>query len=291
MLIVDFVQQKLAKLKKQVRTRAYDYMSYNVRDNEVRVTFRNNGKPISGPVRSVSLYAYLPSSLTTRFSFAVDASESEISVGGTLLPGLLGVAAHVDITYALAQKIVNYRSTRKHTPYDREVRFAIHDGKVWLTLWSPSMDWSQGDRNYNFDIEKFLLGETRYSAKETDHGLFQTQIEKDEPMYTGTYTAKICTWRYSRFPFIAISRPTYKLDITNGIPVPGKGENSWDCGEDAIYSISTGANDLYEATEKLRESVNRTRLQYGGAGWRPSGAEAKVDEKGPDDIACIPSIV
>lgn len=289
MLIVDFAQQKIAELKRQVRSRAYDYVNYNVDDNQVRVTFCNNGKPVIGPIRRISLHAYIAKSLTPRFSFSVDACEGDICFAGTPIPGLLGVSVVFDVPSAAARKIVDFRSKRRHKPYEREVRFAIHDGKIWVTLWSPGDEWTAGDRNYSFDIEKLVLGETLYSSTETDRGMFRIQIEKDEPMYEGEYRASISTWRYARFPFIFMSRPVYKLDIGAGIPIPGKGENSWDCDEDAIYGISTCAADLYEAVEKLRDSVNESRRRYGGAGWRPSGMKAESPEKGPDDTVCVPS--
>lgn len=46
------------------------------------------------------------------------------------------------------------------------------------------------------------------------------------------------------------------------IPVPGKGENSWDLGDDAIYSAS--GHTLDDAIANLVKSALRLRRSYGG---------------------------
>jgi hypothetical protein len=64
------------------------------------------------------------------------------------------------------------------------------------------------------------------------------------------------------------------VESETGVPVPGKGENSWDCGEDALYSLSTTAATIDEAIEKFKASVMKTRERYGGKDWMPMKAEA-----------------
>ena len=55
-----------------------------------------------------------------------------------------------------------------------------------------------------------------------------------------------------------------------GLPIPGKGENSWDCGDDAYYSIGTPAATAMEAVEYAADRVLETRRRYGGSSWAPS---------------------
>lgn len=54
------------------------------------------------------------------------------------------------------------------------------------------------------------------------------------------------------------------------VPIPGKGENSWDCDEDRMFSMSTGISKTYqEAALSFMDSCLRTRWKYGGTHWLP----------------------
>ena len=52
------------------------------------------------------------------------------------------------------------------------------------------------------------------------------------------------------------------------IPHPGKGENSWDCGEDAIHSLTCQASTTHDAVGEIVKAVLRSRYRYGGLMWR-----------------------
>lgn len=52
------------------------------------------------------------------------------------------------------------------------------------------------------------------------------------------------------------------------IPVPGKGENSWDCGEDATYAFSCMADSVEDGIASLVRSILVRRRKYGGRNWR-----------------------
>jgi hypothetical protein len=64
------------------------------------------------------------------------------------------------------------------------------------------------------------------------------------------------------------------LDIERGVPTPGKGENSWDCGQDATYGLTCPASTVEEALASLRASVMRDRERYGGKDWKPEAVAA-----------------
>lgn len=68
---------------------------------------------------------------------------------------------------------------------------------------------------------------------------------------------------------------TVEIEMLEGeqVPFPGKGENSWDCGEDATYSSSGPYKTIAEAVRSFEESTLKRRLRHGGPGWRP---EARV---------------
>lgn len=57
------------------------------------------------------------------------------------------------------------------------------------------------------------------------------------------------------------------------IPVPGKGENSWDCDDDAIHSSHGPHSTVHQAVAALVASVYRDRTRYGsGPEWQPTAA-------------------
>lgn len=58
------------------------------------------------------------------------------------------------------------------------------------------------------------------------------------------------------------SHTSIKLDIPGGIPVEGKGENSWDCGMDGI--LGTSGKTVEDAVANCVRSALRQRNQYGG---------------------------
>lgn len=55
-----------------------------------------------------------------------------------------------------------------------------------------------------------------------------------------------------------------EIEPDKPVPVPGKGESDYDCGDDAIYSISTGGQSVESAVAKMVESALRDRRRYGG---------------------------
>ena len=59
------------------------------------------------------------------------------------------------------------------------------------------------------------------------------------------------------------------------IPVPGKGENSWDCGEDATFSLSCPSTTISEAIGEMVKSCMRTRERYAGLDFKPEKPRAK----------------
>jgi hypothetical protein len=66
-------------------------------------------------------------------------------------------------------------------------------------------------------------------------------------------------------------RDGVKLDIPGGIPHNGKGENSWDCGDDGLWGC--GGDTVEEAIGHAVSSVLRSRRRYGhdshGTGREP----------------------
>lgn len=76
------------------------------------------------------------------------------------------------------------------------------------------------------------------------------------------------TWKRARW--FTHKNVRASVDIPAGIPHPGKGENSWDCGEDRTYGLTTKADTVEKAIAAVVESSLRDRRRYGGDNWTPS---------------------
>jgi len=72
------------------------------------------------------------------------------------------------------------------------------------------------------------------------------------------------TWTYPRWFSKTIRR--CEIKIPGGLPHEGKGENSYDCGQDATFSIATKAKTIPEGVGQLVGSVLKDRVKYGGWG-------------------------
>jgi hypothetical protein len=152
---------------------------------------------------------------------------------------------------------------------ETEIAVKWHGGGLWWSLWHSTMEWKSSTpkwRNGHFDPADFLLGRHKYSSEELSTE--NVEVPMPERMYPGTVTLTRDTWKRPRWPF---SRSMYRanIEVEGGVPHPGKGENSWDCGEDATYSLTCKARTAEEAVGKLVGSVLSSRRRYGGRNWRP----------------------
>ena len=146
------------------------------------------------------------------------------------------------------------------TDADRVTGVSIHDWTLWIELWTDRWGWKRGDRKWSFNFRDFILGKPTY-ADET----FSTR-EVVIPMPEGTYLATLRMYegRWARPRWFTKRISLASVDIPGGIPHAGKGENSWDCGEDATYGLSCQATAPEEAIGKTVESVLRDRRRYDG---------------------------
>lgn len=63
----------------------------------------------------------------------------------------------------------------------------------------------------------------------------------------------------------------FEITPSRPAPVPGKGTQSYNCGEDAYYSFNSGGDNVEDAVAHFVKSVLRTRRRYGGnVNWQPS---------------------
>lgn len=138
----------------------------------------------------------------------------------------------------------------------------IFNGHIWFNIHNDTTGWSsrQWWSDFNFDLESFFLGKLMHSSRVVESG--ETRIAFLEGTYPVRWEKVVHEWRRPRWFIKRMIKFDLKMD-GKPIPVPGKGENSWDCEDDAIHSLCTPANNLPEALSHLTNSVLRTRERYG----------------------------
>lgn len=52
-----------------------------------------------------------------------------------------------------------------------------------------------------------------------------------------------------------------QVEAPAGVPIPGRGENSWDCGDDNVWGASFAAKTVNEAARKFMADIRETRIR------------------------------
>jgi len=157
------------------------------------------------------------------------------------MPGLKPAGAHI-----CGGPFGLYLSnTRRHESGGvRGIDFSWHSGAFWWALWSREMEWRATDpwwvRTHSFHPVDFLLGRMKHK-----HEVLSEYKEVLVPMPEGCYKTEMReerrTWTRPRWPWRPFTREQQYIEIKidGGIPFEGKGENSWDCGEDGLWGCSS----------------------------------------------------
>lgn len=154
--------------------------------------------------------------------------------------------------------------------HDREIGISVHDRAIWwhfwvgtMASWSRKYPWCRWWRQGSFHFASLLGKEThRCEALKRDIPLL---IPMPEGVYRAVAKIERRTWK--RPLWFARVRVSVDVTIPKGIPFQGKGENSWDCGDDGLYGI--GGDSIEGAIRCAQEAVSRSRQRYG-----PSSSEA-----------------
>lgn len=144
------------------------------------------------------------------------------------------------------------------------ISLTLHSGALWWKLWTPTMEWSSKTprwRDGSFDFADFFLGRAKCSHQTIE----EREILVPMPEKSYPATATLAEWVWKRPRWFAKRLKRVSIDIPGGIPFPGKGENSWDCGDDATFGITTGeCRSIAEGVGQLVGSVLRDRVRNGG---------------------------
>lgn len=155
---------------------------------------------------------------------------------------------------------------------DRSTSIRVFDSAIWLECWALD-DWNCTDpwwMRWNWHPLDTILGAYQHNATPLYAGT--RMLAMPERDYAVSIRMECASWKRPRWPF---ARTVVRADInchSDPIPHPGKGENSWDCDQDATYSASIPAETPDEAIDQLRKSIMDRRMRYGGPHWRPRAA-------------------
>jgi hypothetical protein len=154
-----------------------------------------------------------------------------------------------------------------HSEYQDFVLLSIRVFSATLWWQFLKFDWGWSSKmpkwmESNFHFWDFIVGDLKYSKEVL--GTHSVSIPMPEGNYPATVTLEKCTWKRSRLPWNSRVGLFAKVDMSIGIPHPGKGENSWDCGEDRLFGASVEASTVEEAIAKTVQSALRSRRRYDG---------------------------
>ena len=151
--------------------------------------------------------------------------------------------------------------------WPRQYRIGLHD-------WAVHVDWgtdefgdfrsgpgfrAAGWRRWHLDLARAVFG--KVVCTNTTLKTVPTEIPTPEGVHPAQVRFFESVWRRSGWPWFPLTRRLVRAEIEMRVPVPvpGKGENSWDCGPDAIHSLTCVASTVPEAVGAMVESYMRQR--------------------------------
>ena len=184
----------------------------------------------------------------------------------------------IGISFLIGTLYVSIEHPKIKCIEDKQLSLAFHNNAMWWNIWTPSMSWSSTTpwyRNGSFHFDNFIFGDRKYSEK-----VLETRtviIPMPERNYTATAKRLLATWKRSRWPWpLKIQRLDISMHPDNQIPFPGKGENSWDCDEDATYSSLFPGDDIDIGIGKMVGDILQTRRRRAGNNWKPKSIKENV---------------
>lgn len=194
-------------------------------------------------------------------SFGVSTSGDHIFRGD-----LFGFFWHID-SWPLTKLIDKLRGNPKSwPPYDHSFRFYWYEGGLWLSPWGSEYESSHDDpgwkKMYHLNFPDLLLGKTKYSNLELET-FDNVLIPMTDRNYLAKLTFERSTWKRPRW--FARVREFTRIELDRDAPkFPGKGENSWDQGDDSIWQMSVEGHSLPKAIAGYIQRVLEYRQKRDG---------------------------
>jgi hypothetical protein len=154
--------------------------------------------------------------------------------------------------------------------FRRELSIRVFDWAVWWRLWrNPDHRYSRDSRDgawHPFGHPGSCVGKAVVREQRT------VIVPLPERSYRAQATRSDVTIRDERLPLLrrTVSIVELKFEKGDEVPVPGKGENSWDIDDDATYSTSGPHKSIEAAIGACVGRTLETRAKRAGADWRPT---------------------
>jgi hypothetical protein len=174
--------------------------------------------------------------------------------------------------YNLLEKITKRRDDTYTN--GRTIGFDISPHSISVSLWYDPME-SQGSDPWwwhgYWDTQRLLKGKAHYSEQELRED--ECMIIMPERSYPARFKIYIARWEYPRW--FTQTKEMIEFKMVEGIPIPGKGENSWDCGDDAVMGTTKEhRGSLRDAMNEVAMDAMKTRIRHGGSmNWLPKKDE------------------
>lgn len=156
----------------------------------------------------------------------------------------------------------------------------VHDWAIWWSLGVDDQGWTSARPRWR-DGSWRPLG---WNMRRGEPRLVEERrvlVPMPERSYRGVAKRHEAQWGFTKLPpwfDRHASIVDIEMDPGEQIPIPGKGENSWDCDEDAIFGTGGGqAQTIEDAIGQLVASALRDRRRRSGDDWVPEArAKSKV---------------
>ncbi len=181
-----------------------------------------------------------------------------------------------------------------YLPEEKEIRISFFDWCLNWSFWMRPHEWNSTDsklRRGSFDFQRFLKGKhtCEWIPIRTNYRMVN-MIEDSYPIRV-IENRRVDKWE--RW----FTKESISYDVTVGdfnesgefiqkyIPVEGKGENSWDCGESGTGGCTFPykkhwnhrIDPIEEAVLYFETDVKRDRIRYGGVNWKPRAYRDEID--------------
>lgn len=156
------------------------------------------------------------------------------------------------------------KTKRKDQKYGngREIGFHWSEGRLFIKLWDDPMEWCKTDPwwwSFSVCPADLLLGKPAYSRRTLDTG--KRSLTFPEKTYDVKIEITEDSWKRPRWPWPRKIVRTHS-EVEGGIPIPGKGTTDYNCGPDAIYSLTSPGTTFDDALTGLFRSVTHAREHY-----------------------------
>lgn len=186
-------------------------------------------------------------------------------------------------------------------PTDMGMRFSactfdlsVFDTALWWKFGVDPMGWTTTRSKWR-DGSWHPLGHNCQQTCEIVAEAVILAFPMPEDVYFGKMTIERVTYGWDKLPRV-FDKMLYRADVVmledEQIPHPGKGENSWDCGEDALFSSSFPLpHNEFDPQAMVNYAVGEVitkqcqlRDRRGGKDWMP---ELSKDERKKRRLAAL----